>query len=133
MFFRDEIDLNLLPGILRMWTACTAFFSVQGTQRKVMTPGQNVKRYGFGAVSFVSGQTVHRMEDHKNSAGFCAFVEQFMQTVTQAPEYRGQKIVLIVDDFIIHHSQKTRRFLEQYCGSTYSFCSAHVLSLAKPH
>jgi transposase len=107
MFFQDEIDLNLLPGILRTWT-------LQGTQRKVMTPGQNVKRYGFGAVNFVSGQTVHRVEDHKNSAGFCAFVEQFMQTVTQAPDYRGQKIVLVVDNFIIHHSQKTRKFLEQY-------------------
>ena len=77
MFFQDEIDLNLLPGILRCWT-------LQGTQRKVMTPGQNVKRYGFGAVNFVSGQAVYRMEDHKNSAGFCAFVEQFMQTVTQS-------------------------------------------------
>ena len=92
MFFQDEIDLNLLPGILCCWTACTAFFSVQGTQRKVMTPGQNVKRYGFGAVNFVSGQTVHRMEDHKNSAGFCAFVEQFMQTVAQASGIADRKL-----------------------------------------
>ena len=114
MFFQDEIDLNLLPGILRCWT-------LQGTQRKVMTPGQNVKRYGFGAVNFVSGQTVHRMEDHKNSAGFCAFVEQFMQTITQAPDYLGQKIVLVVDNFIIHHSQKTRKFLEQYADQLILF------------
>lgn len=107
LYYQDEIDLNLLPGILRCWT-------LQGVQRKVPTPGVNQKRYGFGAVNYVSGQTVHRIEDHKNSAGFCAFIEQFMQTVTQAPEYHGQKIVLVVDNFIIHHSRKTQEFLEKY-------------------
>jgi hypothetical protein len=77
-----------------------------------MPPGQNVNRFGFGAVNFVSGETVHRIEDHKNSAGFCAFMVQFMQTVTQSPEYRRQKIVLVVDNFIINHSQKTQKFIE---------------------
>jgi putative transposase len=106
LYFQDEIDLNLLPGVLRCWT-------LQGTQRKVMTPGVNQKRYGFGAVNYVSGWTLHRIEEHKNSAGFCAFVEQFMQTVTHSPAYHGQKIVLVVDNFIIHRSQKTLKFLEQ--------------------
>lgn len=107
LYFEDEIDLNLLPGILRCWT-------LRGSQRKVMTPGLNVKRYGFGAVNYISGQTLHRIEEYKNSAGFCAFVEQFMQTVTQSPDYHGQKIVLVVDNFRIHHSKKTMAFLEQY-------------------
>jgi transposase len=107
LYFEDEIDLNLLPGILRCWT-------LRGSQRKVMTPGVNVKRYGFGAVNYVSGKTLHRIEEHKNSDGFCAFVKQFMQTITQSPEYHGQPIVLVVDNFIIHHSQKTLKFLEQY-------------------
>jgi transposase len=107
LYYQDEIDLNLLPGIMRCWT-------LEGIQRKVLTPGLNQKRYGFGAVNYVSGQTVHRIEEHKNSAGFCAFIEQFMQTVTQASDYHGQKIVLVVDNFIIHHSRKTREFLEKY-------------------
>ena len=107
LYFEDEIDLNLLPGILRCWT-------LQGSQRKVPTPGANVKRYGFGAVNYVSGHTLNRIEEHKNSAGFCAFIEQFLRTVTPAPEYHGQKIVLVVDNFIIHHSQKTQQFLQQY-------------------
>jgi len=42
-----------------------------------------------------------------------------MQTVTQDRDYRGQKIVLVVDNFIIHHSQKTRKFHRTVCGSTY--------------
>jgi len=107
LYYQDEIDLHLLPGIMRCWT-------LEGVQRKVLTPGLNQKQYGFGAVNYVSGQTVHRIEEHKNSAGFCAFIEQFMQTVTQAPDYHGQKIVLVVDNFIIHHSRKTQEFLAKY-------------------
>jgi len=107
LYYQDEIDLNLLPGIMRCWT-------LEGVQRKVPTPGQNQKQYGFGAVNYVSGQTVHRIEERKNSVGFCAFVEQFMQTVVEAPDYHGQKIVLVVDNFIIHRSRKTQEFLEKY-------------------
>jgi transposase len=114
LYFQDEIDLNLLPGVLRCWTLC-------GSQRKVMTPGVNQKRYGFGAVNYVSGHTLSRIEEHKNSAGFCAFVEQFMQTVTQSPEYHGQKIVLVVDNFIIHHSRKSQKFLENYADQLEPF------------
>jgi transposase len=114
LYFEDEIDLNLLPGILRCWT-------LRGSQRKVMTPGVNVKRYGFGAVNYVSGKTLYRIEEHKNSDGFCAFAKQFMQAVTLSPEYRGQQIVLVVDNFIIHHSQKTLKFLEQYADQLVLF------------
>ena len=107
LYYQDEIDLHLLPGIMRCWT-------LEGVQRKIPTSGVNQKQYGFGAVNYVSGQTVHRIEERKNSVGFCAFIEQFMQIVTQAPEYHGQKIVLVVDNFIIHHSRKTREFLAKY-------------------
>lgn len=107
LYYQDEVDLNLLPGILRCWTQ-------EGVQRKVPTPGVNQKQYGFGAVNYVSGQTVHRIEERKNSVGFCAFIEQFMQTVTQASEYHGQKIVVVLDNFIIHRSRKTLEFLERY-------------------
>lgn len=114
LYYQDEIDLNLLPGIMRCWT-------LEGVQRKVPTPGQNQKQYGFGAVNYVSGQAVHRIEERKNSVGFCAFIEQFMQTVTQAPDYHGQKIVLVVDNFIIHRSRKTREFLEKYADQLLLF------------
>jgi len=114
LYYQDEIDLNLLPGIMRCWT-------LQGVQRKVPTPGANQKQYGFGAVNYVSGQTLHRIEERKNSAGFCAFIEQFMQTVTRAPDYQGEKIVLVVDNFIIHHSRKTQEFLEKYADQLLLF------------
>jgi len=115
LFFQDEIDLNLLPGVLRCCLPCRpGQGTLQGTQRKVPTPGVNEKRYGFGAVNYVSGKMLHRVEEHKNSAGFCAFVQEFMQSVTQSAEYHGQKIVLVADNFIIHHSRMTREFLQRY-------------------
>jgi transposase len=114
LYYQDEIDLNLLPGIMRCWT-------LEGVQRKIPTPGVNQKQYGFGAVNYVSGQMVHRIEERKNSTGFCAFIEQFMQIVTQAPKYHGQKIVLVVDNFIIHHSRKTQEFLEKYADQLLLF------------
>ena len=40
LYFQDEIDLNLLPGVLLCWT-------LRGSQRKVMTSGLNQKHYGF--------------------------------------------------------------------------------------
>lgn len=114
LYYQDEIDLNLLPGLMRCWT-------LQGVQRKVPTPGVNQKRYGFGAVNYISGQTLYCIEERKNSAGFCTFIEQFMQTVTQAADYHGQKIVLVVDNFIIHHSRKTQQFLEKYADQLVLF------------
>lgn len=99
LYYQDEIDLNLLPGIMRCWT-------LEGVQRKAPTHGQNLKQYGFGAVNYVSGQTIHRIEERKNRVVFCALVEQFMQTLTQAPDYHGQKIVVVVDNFIIHRRRK---------------------------
>lgn len=114
LYFQDEFDLNLLPGIQRCWTQ-------RGSQRKVMTPGLNQKRYGFGAVNYVSGQTLHRIEEHKDSAGFCAFVEQFMHTVTHSPDYHGQTIILVVDNFRIHTSKKTLEFLKKYADQLILF------------
>lgn len=114
LYFQDEIDLNLLPGILRCWTR-------KGSQHKVMTPGLNVKRYGFGAVNYITGKTLHRIEEHKNSEAFCAFLQQFMQAILNSPDYQGQKIVLVADNYRIHYSQKTLKFLEQYADQLVLF------------
>jgi transposase len=72
LLFEDEVDLNLLPGIIGCWTRC-------GQQRRIPTPGQNQKRYGFGAVNFTTGQITRRIGERKNSDHFCALVEQIVQ------------------------------------------------------
>ena len=107
LLYEDEVDLNLLPGVIGCWTK-------RGTQRRVPTPGQNVKRYGFGAVNLISGQLTFRINERKNSDGFCALVEQIVQDYCPGDSYNGPQLVLVVDNFIIHRSKKTSAVLDKY-------------------
>lgn len=107
LLYEDEVDLNLLPGVIRCWTA-------HGQQRKIMTPGQNQKRYGFGAVNYISGQLTYRVGERKNSDGFIALVEQIVAEYCPGEAYQGPKIGLVVDNYIIHRSKKTMVCLEKY-------------------
>jgi transposase len=107
LLYEDEVDLNLLPGVIRCWTKC-------GQQRKVLTPGQNQKRYGFGTVNFMTGQLTYQVGERKNSDGFCALVEQVIAEYCPEEDYHGPKIGLVVDNFIIHRSKKTLACLEKY-------------------
>jgi transposase len=107
LLYQDEFDLNLLPGVLRCWTR-------RGEQGKVPTPGQNVKRYGFGAVNFLSGQLTYGFGERKNSEGFCALVEQIVQEYCPGESYTGPKVAMVVDNYIIHRSKKSKGMLEKY-------------------
>jgi hypothetical protein len=107
LLYEDEIDLNLLPGIIRCWTR-------RGSQRKILTPGQNVKRYGFGAVNFLSGRITYRISERKNSDGFIALIEQIVADYCPGDIYTSLKIGLVVDNFIIHRSKKTQAILDKY-------------------
>lgn len=107
LLFQDEVDLNLLPGVLGCWTR-------RGQQRKVPTPGQNVKRYGFGAVNFISGQVTYLLTERKNSDGFILLIEQIVQTCCPGETWNGPKVALVVDNYIIHRSKKTTEVLAKY-------------------
>ncbi len=101
------MDLNLLPGIIRCWPKC-------GKQRKILTPGQNQKRFGFGAVNFITGQLTYRIGERKNSDGFFALVEQIVAEYCPGQTYPGPKLGLVADNYIIHRSKKTLVCLEKY-------------------
>ena len=107
LLFEDEVDLNLLPGVIGCWTK-------RGQQRKVPTPGKNQKRYGFGAVNWASGEMVYHLGDHKNSDHFCALVERIIATLCPGETWAGPLIVLVVDNYIIHRSKKTTKLLQCY-------------------
>ena len=107
LLYEDEVDLNLLPGVIRCWTK-------RGKQRKILTPGQNQKHYGFGAVNFITGQLTYRVGERKNSDGFCALVEQIVADYCPGETYQVPKIGLVVDNYIIHRSKKTLACLEKY-------------------
>jgi len=107
LLYEDEVDLDLLPGVLRCWTK-------RGQQRKVPTPGQNVKRYGFGAVNYLTGHITHLIHEHKNSDGFVALLAQIVQSYCPGERWSGPQVVLVVDNYIIHRSQKSLVALAQY-------------------
>jgi putative transposase len=107
LLFEDEVDLNLLPGVIGCWTK-------RGQQRKIPTPGQNVKRYGFGAVNFMTGRVSHQIGEHKDSDGFIGLVEQIVQDYCPGETWPGPKVVLVIDNYIIHHSKKTTAVLTKY-------------------
>jgi transposase len=107
LLFEDEFDLNLLPGIIGCWTR-------RGQQRRIPTPGQNQKRYGFGATNFITGQITRHMGERKNSDHFCALVEQVIQQYCPGETWQGLKVVLVVDNYIIHRSKKTTEVLARY-------------------
>jgi putative transposase len=107
LLFEDEVDLNLLPGVIGCWTP-------RGQQRKVPTPGQNVKRYGFGAVNFMTGQLTHHIGERKNSDNFIQLVDQVVAAYCPGTVWSGPKVVLVIDNYIIHRSKKTAAVLAKY-------------------
>ena len=107
LLFEDEIDLNLLPGIIGCWTQ-------RGQQHRIPTPGQNQKRYGFGAVNFTTGQITRLIGERKDSDHFCALVEQMVQDYCPGETWQGPPVVLVVDNYIIHSSKKTHQVLARY-------------------
>lgn len=96
LLYEDEIDLNLLPGVMRCWTK-------RGSQKKVLTPGKNVKRYGFGAVDYITGTIVFQTSEHKNSASFCELAKTILSHYSADP----RRIVIVLDNYIIHSSKIT--------------------------
>lgn len=107
LLYEDEVDLNLLPGVIRCWTQI-------GCQRKIPTPGVNVKRYGFGAVNALTGQLLYRVGEHKDSAGFCDLIEQIVQTYCPGETYSGPKVAVVIDNYRIHSSHLSQATLEKY-------------------
>jgi hypothetical protein len=107
LLYEDELDLNLLPGVTRCWTRV-------GQQRKVPTPGTNQKRYGFGAVQWTDGSLVTHIGEHKDSVGFCALVEAVVERYCPGAAWEGPKVVLVVDNYIIHKSKLTQKTLVKY-------------------
>lgn len=95
-FYVDEVDIHLNPKIGADWMNC-------GTQKQVMTPGNNVKRYLAGALDVRSGVLTWVRADRKDSLLFIALAQKLAEENPQA-----QRIHLVVDNFKIHDSAATR-------------------------
>jgi transposase len=113
--FEDEVDIHLNPKIGPDWM-------LPGTQKEVVTPGQNQKRYIAGVIRAWGKDLLWVSGPSKRSALFIQLVEKLC---AQFPSY--QLLHLIVDNYIIHTSQITQKgiaakkgkvqchFLPPYC------------------
>jgi transposase len=100
VYYEDEVDIDLNPKIGRDWT-------LPGTQRLVVTPGQNEKHYVAGALNAQTRKLVWVEHHKKNSSLFCKLIWRLLQ------QHRHSKCVhLILDNYIIHKSDHTLRVLK---------------------
>lgn len=99
VFFCDEADVDLNPRIGLAWMA-------RGSQSAIPTPGQNQKHYLAGALHARTGKVVWVEGERKNSLLFIHLLYQLKRTYR-----RARRIVLILDNYVIHKSYITRRWL----------------------
>lgn len=103
--YEDEVDIHLNPKIGADWM-------LPGQQKHVVTPGQNQKRYIAGALDARTGRVSYTEGDRKHSGLFIRLLQHLAHVVY--PE--AKKIHLILDNFGIHDSQRTRKALEDHDG-----------------
>lgn len=99
--WEDEADIDLNPRI--------GFdYMLPGTQRTVMTPGKNVKRYIAGAMDAMTDRVTWVTGDRKNSSLFIAMLRKLLE------QYPDAKLIhVICDNYTIHDSKQTRTWLAE--------------------
>ena len=95
----DEVDIHLNPKIGRDWM-------LPGTQRLIVTPGQNEKRYLAGAYDPAQKRLVYVEGDQKASWLFLNLLRALLDAYRWA-----RKIHLILDNYIIHKSRIVQAWL----------------------
>lgn len=93
LFYVDEVDIHLNPKIGLDWMRT-------GEQKKVLTPGQNQKRYLAGALNVKTRRLTWVEGTSKNSALFIQLIDQLLET------HSGSfTLHVVLDNFKIHSSR----------------------------
>lgn len=98
----DEVDVHLNPKIGPDWM-------LPGTQRLVLTPGNNEKRYLAGAYEPLHDRLVYVEGDRKASWIFLNLLRALIETYDDA-----EAIHVILDNYIIHKSRLTQAWLAEF-------------------
>jgi hypothetical protein len=104
VFYVDEVDIHLNPRIGRDWM-------LPGMQRRILTPGQNEKRYLAGALDPRTRSLTWVEGKSKTSDLFCKLVWRLVND-----HRRARRIHIILDNYIIHSSKRTKLNLAQFGG-----------------
>jgi len=100
--WEDEADVDLNPRIGFDWM-------LPGTQRHVMTPGKNVKRYLAGALDARTDKVMWAKGERKNSRLFIDLLKKLSAT------YADKKMIhVVLDNYTIHSSKQTRLWLREF-------------------
>jgi len=114
--YADEVDIDLNPKI-------GSDYMLRGTQKTVLTPGKNQKRYLAGALDAKTGKLTWVEWDQKNSD---LFIRQLWQ-LAKRDHPDAKCIHIILDNYSIHSSARTNiavgaldgkvrlHFLPPYC------------------
>ena len=100
VFYEDEVDIHLNPKTGADW-------QLRGQQKRVVTPGQNEKYYLAGALHSGTGKVSYVGGNSKGSSLFSSLLKHMKATYR-----RAKTITLIVDNYIIHKSRETLRWLK---------------------
>jgi len=104
VFYVDEVDIHLNPKLGPDWM-------LAGTQKLVVTPGVNKKRYLAGALHARTGEVLWVSGEKKNSNLFISLLLKLRRLHPKA-----KRIHLIVDNFCIHSSKATQQALQLLGG-----------------
>lgn len=100
--FADEVDIHLNPKIGPDWM-------LPGTQRLVVTPGNNEKRYLAGAYEPLHARLVYVEGERKASWLFLNLLRALLETYDAA-----ESIHVILDNYIVHKSRVTQAWLAEF-------------------
>jgi len=107
ILFGDSAEVSLMPTITRCWAKI-------GQQREIMTPGVRAqKRWNWGAVEVVTGQTVHIVHERRNNIGYRRLLAAISRTFELA-EHPQRKVLLFVDNDRAHDAKAVRKLLGKY-------------------
>jgi hypothetical protein len=107
LLFGDSAEVSLFPTITRCWTRI-------GKQRVIETPGvRAAKRWDWGAVNPITGQTVHIVHRRRNNVGFRRLLAAISRTYA-LPDHPERKVILFVDNDQAHKAKVVQRLLAKH-------------------
>jgi transposase len=117
--FQDEVDLNLNPDIGCMWMR-------RGEQAQVITPGNNVKRYLSGSMSWRTGELVVTQGTRRNAELFVAHLEDLRR------RFRYCRRIHVICDNARFHTIEGSRVVRQYMAEHGDRIVLHYLPAYSP-
>ena len=103
--YLDEVDVHLNPKIGPDWMN-------RGTQKQVLTPGTNEKRYLCGAMDARTGLLAWVKSERKDSVLFVAMLRKLAGEVYPDAEV----IHVVLDNYRVHASKISRAAVEELGG-----------------